>query len=125
MVTNKIYKEEWRIKDRVRAKKRYYEKTISIEEQLLKAAKNRAQKQNLEINITIDDIIIPEVCPIFGTSFIQFSWHAASLDRVDNTLGYVKGNVAVISRAANSLKSNGSPEVFQKILNYIKSHSST
>jgi hypothetical protein len=38
-----------------------------------------------------------------------------SLDRIDNALGYVKGNVRIISFRANALRSNATLEELQAI----------
>ena len=43
-----------------------------------------------------------------------------SLDRVDNDKGYVKGNIRVISRKANLLKSSLTLEILENIIKYIK-----
>jgi hypothetical protein len=43
-----------------------------------------------------------------------------SLDRVDNTKGYIPGNVRVISRKANLMKSSLTLDVLEKLIKYIK-----
>jgi len=46
--------------------------------------------------------------------------HVPTLDRINNDLGYIKGNVEVISAKANRLKNNGTIEDFELILQYMK-----
>jgi hypothetical protein len=43
-----------------------------------------------------------------------------SLDRVDNTKGYIPGNVRVISRKANIMKADLTVDLLEKLINYIK-----
>mgnify|MGYP003335925705 CR=1 FL=1 len=78
------------------------------EKELLRYARERAQKKGLEFNITVDDIVIPDRCPILGYKLKQNKGKSGktspSLDRIDNNKGYVKGNVRVISHRANSAK---------------------
>jgi len=54
------------------------------------------------------DIVIPSHCPVLGIPLDcaaePLSDHLPSLDRIDNTKGYVKGNVWVISWRANRIK---------------------
>lgn len=92
-------------KMRAYAKHRY---AVDRRVSLLDGAKRRAKLLNLPINITIDDIIIPDVCPVLGIPIIPGGKannpHLPSLDRIVPTLGYVIGNIAVISLRANSLK---------------------
>lgn len=77
------------------------------EKYLLQGAKQRAKKYGVPINITIDDIFIPEFCPYLGVKLVPFSgWDSPSLDKINPELGYVKGNVQVISTKANTMKSN-------------------
>jgi hypothetical protein len=92
---------------------------------LLKNAKKRAKDKNLPIDITIEDIIIPDVCPVLGIPLVigntlEERDSSPSLDRIIPELGYVKGNIRVISFKANSLKKDGSIEDFEKIIRYIK-----
>lgn len=75
-----------------------------------KAAKKRAKERELDFNIEESDIVIPKMCPIlevpleFGTkSNYDYS---PSLDRIDNTKGYIKGNIQVISKKANTMKNS-------------------
>jgi len=95
---------------------------------LLHLAKKRAVEKGLEINISVEDIVIPTVCPVLGIPIIiggnddkkYFSDNSPTLDRIDNTRGYVKGNVKVISYRANALKGSGSIEEHQKVIDYMK-----
>lgn len=70
-------------------------------------AKYRSSKNGLEFTITPSDIFVPSCCPVLGTEFKRGDvYKAPSLDRIDSSRGYVKGNVIVVSRRANVLKSN-------------------
>jgi hypothetical protein len=70
----------------------------------------------------------PETCPILGTP-ISFergkgtrpALNTASYDRIDNSKGYVKGNVAIISKRANTIKADLSYEQAKKLIEYMKS----
>jgi hypothetical protein len=77
------------------------------ERTLLNYARARARKKGLAFNLTLEDVVIPTHCPVFGVPLTRQrgdkSW-SPSLDRVDNTKGYVRGNVQVISCRANDLK---------------------
>lgn len=46
---------------------------------------------------------------------------SASLDRFDNTKGYIRSNVKIISNRANELKSDGTLEEFIRLVEYLKS----
>jgi hypothetical protein len=97
---------------------------------LLYSAKQRAKKIGVECNLTINDIVIPKNCPALGLEIKDytgggkpdFSLHhdAATLDRIDNSKGYISGNVRVISKRANLLKKDATIEELMGILNYMK-----
>ena len=42
-----------------------------------------------------------------------------SLDRIDNTKGYIKGNVKVISWRANAIKKDATLEELKALVNYL------
>lgn len=92
-----------------------------------KAAKKRAEEKDLEFNIDESDIIIPEICPIlevplvFGTK--DNYDYSPSLDRIDNTKGYIKGNVWVISKKANTMKSSATLQELYKFATNILRYS--
>lgn len=76
-----------------------------------------AKQRGMDFNIDFEDVIIPEVCPILGIPIVSGiqtgsggNMNSASLDRIDNNKGYIKGNVQVISHKANSMKFTATPE---------------
>lgn len=84
------------------------------ERYILSAAKARAKKRGHEFNIELEDIIVPEFCPILGIK-LQYNkgtqaGDSPALDRLDNNKGYIKGNVHIISVRANRLKGDCSLE---------------
>lgn len=72
----------------------------------------RAKRDGLVFNLTPEDLTPPKICPalhvpiVYGGSSGEM--YAPTVDRLRPSLGYVKGNVRVISRRANSIKSDGS-----------------
>jgi hypothetical protein len=74
-------------------------------------AKQRAKSYGMAFDICIDDIVIPERCPVFGRPFVigNPDW-APSIDKIVPSLGYMKGNIQVISRFANIMKNKATPE---------------
>lgn len=96
---------------------------------MLSAARHRAKKANLPFNITVDDIHIPDACPVLGIE-LQFNrggrGHARdtspSLDKVLPKLGYVRGNILVVSNRANTLKSNATVTELQALARFYSKH---
>lgn len=76
---------------------------------MLKSSKSNAKKRGLAHTITLSDIQMPDVCPVFNTPFVFDTPYAPSLDRIDNSQGYVPGNLQVISRKANYMKNDATP----------------
>jgi hypothetical protein len=78
----------------------------------------RLKLRDKEVNITLDDLLeVWEkqngVCPYTGLSLIHpknaknhSMLYKASLDRIDSSLGYIKGNIQFISATANFAKGN-------------------
>lgn len=91
---------------------------------LLIHAKSRAKKKGLEFSISIRDLLPPpEICPALGITLNYGAgdpnaWNRASIDRIDNSKGYIAGNVAVISRRANWLKNDATVEELEKVVAY-------
>jgi len=91
---------------------------------MFQGAKQRALDSNLEFNISIEDIFIPEECPVrkipFSIGSSKRNDNTPTLDRIDNSKGYIKGNVRVISWRANCLKKDGTLEEFKQLVNYLE-----
>ena len=76
----------------------------------------KLKNKGMNFNISPDDIILNEYCPFFNTKLNYSSQRKnclsapayASIDRIDNAKGYIKGNVWIISRLANQMKNNAS-----------------
>jgi len=94
------------------------------------AARNRARMGGLECTITVDDIVIPETCPVLGIPlFARIGAgrsnrdqveNSPSLDRIDNGKGYIPNNIAVISMRANMIKNNATLAELKAIVAYME-----
>lgn len=101
-----------------------YNKTLKLD-----SARARAKRKGLAFDITLEDIAIPDVCPILD---IPLVWetrtgkgerdHAPALDRIKNDQGYVKGNVQVISTRANRWKNDMTLNDAKRIVAYMELH---
>lgn len=77
--------------------------------QMIRDARVRATRDGVPMSITKDDITVPAHCPVLGIPLQVNSVTCAgspSLDRLIPRLGYVPGNVTVISHRANRIKSD-------------------
>lgn len=102
----------------------------NLERKLLNAARNRAAKKGIAFDLDLTDVIIPEVCPALGIPIKKKLGkgdynNVPSLDRVDNSKGYVKGNVRVISWRANTLKKDGTVDEFKQLIRYMEKELNT
>ena len=91
---------------------------------LLNSAKKRAKDNNLEFNLTLDDIVLPKVCPILGIQ-LQFNDKIAkdnsfSVDRINPEMGYVRGNIEIISFKANTIKNNATLHELELVYRHVK-----
>jgi hypothetical protein len=89
------------------------------------AAKHRAADKGIPFTITLDDIPpVPEFCPVLGIHLMKSYVHgrrtSPTLDRFIPELGYIPGNVDIISHRANALKSNATLEEVQMLADYMK-----
>lgn len=112
-----------RVKRIKRASERYYSKD-SLPRIIFSRAKQRAKEKGINFDITIDDIIIPELCPILKIKLNRsFGGKAQpnspSLDKIVPNLGYTKGNVQIISYKANTMKNNATLEELIKFTEYV------
>ena len=90
---------------------------------LWKSAKKRARDKQIDFDIEVSDVIIPQFCPLLHIPIIHRTGtgkaqpDSPSLDRLDNLLGYVKGNILVVSWRANKLKADAEFQELQRLVN--------
>jgi len=92
---------------------RVHDESTLQRRRMLAGAKYHAKKRGMAFDLEIADIVIPETCPVLGIPLFRSGDARApntpSLDRILNDVGYIRGNVAVISWRANQLKRDASP----------------
>jgi len=94
------------------------------EKAMIQRVRARARLKGYEFNLELTDIMIPKVCPIIAIDINKKVTgkprdDSPSLDRIDNTKGYIKGNVMVISHKANAMKQNATPEQLIKFAQWV------
>lgn len=120
LVRRKEYASEWMKKYRREHKEQLavYSKNYREthrEEFIWRGAKSASKRRGIEFSIEISDIVIPKYCIYLGcriTNTINDSRQGtnSSIDRIDPSKGYVKGNIQIISDLANRMKSNATEE---------------
>lgn len=94
--------------------------------QWLAKIKCKCKKLDLPFDLTIDDLDIPEYCPVLGIKINFNHGHSGyfddspSVDRIIPELGYTKDNIKIISNRANLLKNNATIEELKLIINYLQ-----
>jgi len=111
-------------KDKITKQKKKY-KLENFELVMFRGARQRAKSRGLDFSISVDDIVVPDVCPALGIPLVRDNIkpcnNSPSLDRKDNSKGYIKGNVHVISRRANTIKNDSTIEELKMIIAYMES----
>lgn len=101
-----------------KAEYRKYRDQVEPREQIINSLRSRSKQYNLPFNLEVKDIIIPEYCPLLEIKLERkpygkrgsFQANSPSVDKIIPELGYVKGNIMVMSMKANAMKYNASIE---------------
>lgn len=93
---------------------------------MVSTAKRRAKKHRVPFSITTEDIEIPEFCPALkvriGKSKGVSGPFSPTLDRIVPEMGYVRGNILVISSRANQIKTDASWSEIQALADFYKEY---
>lgn len=81
----------------------------------VRAAAWRAERDGREFSVRLEDLEIPELCPVLGVPLVR-----PSLDRKNNDKGYTKENTKVISWEANRIKHALTLEQVRALLQYME-----
>jgi hypothetical protein len=119
---NYAKREREKFPERCHNRRRKYELNHQ-ERSLVRRAKKRASMKGVPFSLTEYDIKIPEVCPVLGIPLFKGTGkivsNSPSLDEIIPGIGYVVGNVQVISNKANAMKSNATPDELRKFADWI------
>lgn len=87
---------------------------------------SRSRKKGLPYDKDLSNLPLPDVCPVLGLK-LQYvegrggpAADSPSLDRIVPALGYVRSNLRVISRRANSLKSDSAIDELKRVIAYME-----
>lgn len=100
-------------------------KSLRPEWKMHQRAKMRCKETGREFDIEVSDIVIPDVCPVLGIELNMNSGksgayrNSPSLDRKDNSKGYTKDNIQVISQLANAMKCHATNEELHKFAQWV------
>ena len=90
-------------------------------------SKSNAKQRKLEFTLTLEDLTWPTHCPILGIELVYerdkkepHRDNYPTIDRWDNSKGYVSGNVFVISWRANRMKWHSTVEELEAIVQYMR-----
>ena len=104
-------------------------RTFNPEKAMYSGLKGRAKNLGVPFNLELSDIVIPNVCPALGIPLdknrpdrSKRPDNIPSLDRLIPALGYVRGNVYIISFRANRIKQNATSAELIGIADYIRDH---
>ena len=97
--------------------------------QLISGFRNRAKKQNVPFNLTVDDMKdliknAADICPALGVKmkiaklYANDSNYSPSFDRIDPKKGYTKNNIVIVSNRANRIKSDATVDEIRKVADF-------
>jgi len=111
-------------KDKINVKKREFSKNNPLK-MLLRWAKQKSKKYNIPFNLKEEDLVYTGKCVVFGTDLKAGGENldnSPSLDRIIPSLGYVKGNVQIVSHLANRIKNNATLEQIKLVVDYVEKY---
>ncbi len=140
MTISKEYSKAYYQKNRtsIRATaKRYYERNKvlkgrgrnpqeppSREKKMWYVSKSRAKGKNLPFTLSIEDIVIPDICPVLGIPLFcaggRTNPNSPSIDRLDSQGGYTPDNIHIISWRANKIKTDAKLWELEALVAYMK-----
>jgi hypothetical protein len=135
-VTRQEYREymaEYRAENRENFPEKVYGSSawarLHPERALFLRMRENARKQSFKFVLTYQEFLdeiggsIPLVCPVLGIILARgmdgLTYNSPSVDRINSSLPYIKGNIAVVSYKANMIKSIGTAAEHRAIADWI------
>lgn len=101
-------------------------KKLKVRE-MISSARKRAKRDNVPIDIDHDYVmnLATDICPALGipisyTNSGHLKDNSATLDKFDAERGYVKGNVNIISRLANIIKTSATANQVRHVADWME-----
>lgn len=116
----------WRARKKLKQQLCGNSDSVAIIDFMYNRAKASARQRGIEFSLDKVDIVLVDKCPLlkvpleYGNLENGDAAHRPSLDRIDNTKGYVKGNVQVVAARANVLKRDATLEELVKMGEWAK-----
>jgi len=101
---------------------KWKENPQSVVKTLVNSARGRARAKGLPFDLTSDDLELPVRCPVLNIPIQpggQTTPNSPSIDRINPNLGYVKGNVIIISHLANRIKAEATPPQIRAVADWV------
>lgn len=105
-----------------RVKGNQQRQNAKFERRVVTRIKSKCKAKGIPFDLDVTDVIPPDVCPVLGIKLVLnnqgsgYHPNSASVDRIDPTKGYTKGNVRVISARANLLKNDATSGELRLVL---------
>ncbi len=94
---------------------------------MLTHLRSKCKKQNIPFDLDIEYLstLYVDVCPALGLKLDYYvkghsAWNSPSIDRFYPEVGYVKGNVSIISNRANTLKLDATVEEVEAVARWMR-----
>lgn len=124
---NKLAQEKYRTTPKAKACRQRHRNTHKGRiTTMYREAKRRSEERGLEWDLELCEVMVPDVCPVLGIPLFftvgRTTDNTPTLDRVDNTKGYTRDNVVVISYRANRIKNDSTLDELVAVTVYVAEH---
>lgn len=96
---------------------------------MIRQLKFSAKRRGIDFKLVPSDIILVDTCPLLNIELEYLdlsiktndfnSINRATVDRIDNSKGYIASNIWIISRLANNMKSSASTNQLETFCNNV------
>ena len=108
-----------------RTLRRYHQSKSDPLQFMVSRTRTNALQKGVEFAMTVSDITLPIHCPALGIELTRpgggLKETSPTIDRLDPNIGYVSGNVNVISMRANRFKNNATLAELEAIVTWMRS----
>ena len=102
--------------------RRAVRKQANWQHQLFLSVRSNAKRRGIAFAVAEHEVPWTDVCPVFGVPIGprvgKPADDSASIDRKDNSRGYVPGNVVVVSYRANRIKNDATVAELKRIVTF-------